>query len=171
MQNIFNFSNRFSQHLNWLIERLCALLIFLMVLDVWVGILSRYAVDMQITWTEELARYLMIWGSLLAVSCGVYYREHVGLMLVLEALPRKLQHGTRLLIDLLGTAFFLILLYYGINMTSDGSSQYATIFNMTMTLPYAAVPVAAGLAALQLLLVTIRDFTYLFVREDDPCSC
>jgi TRAP-type C4-dicarboxylate transport system permease small subunit len=169
MQSIFKLSCTCSQRLNWLIERLCALLVALMILDVWLGIVSRYLVDMQITWTEELARYIMIWAALLAISCGVYYREHVGLMLILEALPRKLHHATRLLIDLLGIAFFIILIYYGFNMTRDGATQYATIFNMTMTLPYAAVPVSAAMATLQLVLVAIKDFTRLFVKEDVQC--
>jgi len=169
MQSIFKLSCTCSQRLNWLIERLCALLVALMVLDVWLGVISRYLVDMQITWTEELARYIMIWAALLAISCGVYYREHVGLMLILEALPSKLHHATRLLIDLLGITFFAILIYHGINMTRDGATQYATIFNMTMTLPYAAVPVSAALATLQLALVAIKDFTRLFVKEGAQC--
>lgn len=158
-------TDRFARRLNWVIERLCALLVALMVLDVWFGIISRYMVDLQITWTEELARYLMIWGSLLAVSCGVYYREHVGLMLLLESLPRKLQLVIRVMLDLLGLAFFMVLAWYGFNMARDGASQYATIFNMTMTLPFAAVPVSAGLAALQMLLVSIRDVSRLAPRE------
>ena len=91
------------------------------------------------TWTEELARYLMIWASLLAVSCGVYYREHVGLMLIKESLPPAIHRWFSLLLDVIGLAFFLVLLVYGINMTREGALQYATIFNMKMTLPYAAV--------------------------------
>lgn len=169
MQSIFNLSCTCSQRLNWFIERLCALLVTLMVLDVWLGIISRYLIDLQITWTEELARYIMIWAALLAISCGVYYREHVGLMLILEALPRKLHHALKLLIDLLGVAFFMILVYYGINLTSEGGSQYATIFNMTMTLPYAAVPVSSALAAIQLVLVASKDFSRLFLEEDSQC--
>jgi TRAP-type C4-dicarboxylate transport system permease small subunit len=162
-------TDRFARRLNWVIERLCALLVALMVLDVWLGVISRYMVDLQITWTEELARYLMIWGSLLAVSCGVYYREHVGLMLLLESLPRKLQLVIRVMLDLLGLAFFMVLAWYGFNMARDGVSQYATIFNMTMTVPFAAVPVSAGLAALQMLLVSIRDVTRLAPREKKSC--
>jgi TRAP-type C4-dicarboxylate transport system permease small subunit len=127
-------------------------------------------VNLQITWTEELARYLMIWASLLAVSCGVYYREHIGLMLLLESLPRRLQQALRLVLDLIGLAFFVLLTWYGAHLTRDGASQYATIFNMTMTLPYAAVPVSAGLAALQMVLAGIRDVTRLAPREEDPCS-
>ena len=162
-------TDRFARRLNWVIERLCALLVALMVLDVWLGVISRYMVDLQITWTEELARYLMIWGSLLAVSCGVYYREHVGLMLLLESLPRKLQLVIRVILDLFGLAFFIVLTWYGFNMARDGGSQYATIFNMTMTLPFAAVPVSAGLAAMQMLLVSIRDVTRLAPREKKSC--
>jgi TRAP-type C4-dicarboxylate transport system permease small subunit len=162
-------TDRFARRLNWAVERLCALLVALMVLDVWLGVISRYMVDLQITWTEELARYLMIWGSLLAVSCGVYYREHVGLMLLLESLPRKLQLVIRVILDLFGLAFFIVLTWYGFNMARDGGSQYATIFNMTMTLPFAAVPVSAGLAALQMLLVSIRDVTRLAPREEKSC--
>lgn len=169
MKTLFHFSDLFSRRLNWTIERACALLVALMILDVWLGIISRYAVDLQITWTEELARYLMIWGSLLAVSCGVYYREHVGLILLLEKIPEKIRLWVRLLLDLMGLVFFLVLLWYGINLTSDGASQYATIFNMTMTLPFAAVPVSAGLAALQMLLVILRDISRVAHLEDTTC--
>lgn len=169
MHKIFNLSSRCSRHLNWLIERICALLVALMILDVWLGVVSRYLVDMRITWTEELARYLMIWAALLAVSCGIYYREHVGLILILEALPRKLHHAIRLLLDVIGIVFFAILTVYGINLSSGGASQYATIFNMTMALPYAAVPVSAGLAVIQLVLVAIKDFSRLFVKGGASC--
>lgn len=169
MESIFHLSTLLGRRLNWFIERLCALLVAAMVVVVWLGVLSRYAIDLQITWTEELARYLMIWASLLAVSCGVYYREHVGLMLLLESLPQRLRIWIRLLLDLVGLAFFLVLVWYGINMTREGALQYATIFNMTMVLPYAAVPVSAALAALQLLLVTVRDFTCL--TDDEGAAC
>jgi len=158
MKQIFLYSEQFGHRLNWLIERLCALLVALMVLTVWLGVLSRYAINLQITWTEEFARYLMIWSALLAVSCGVYYREHVGLMLLLEKMPPGLHRWFSLLLDILGLGFFLILLWYGINLTRDGGSQYATIFNMKMTLPYAAVPVSSGLAALQVILAALKDF-------------
>jgi len=165
MQNLLQWTTRLSSRLNWVIERLCAALVLLMILDVWLGILSRYAIDMNITWTEELARYLMIWGALLAVSCGVYYREHVGLILLLEALPGSIQKGIRLLLDVVGFVFFAILVFYGLKMTVDGHTQYATIFGMTMFLPYAAVPVSAALAAIQMLLVAVKDFSQAFVKE------
>ena len=38
-----------------------------------------------------------------------------------------------------------------------GMSRQAMIFGMSLALPYAAVPVASLLAAIQLLLVALRD--------------
>ena len=148
---------RFSATLNWALERFCALLVALMVLDIWFGIVARYGLELGITWTEELARYLMIWAALLAVPCAAYHREHIGLTIVSDRLPRRPRTLLHLALDLLGIAFFLFLFVYGVRMTADGYNQYAMIFGMTMTVPYASVPVSAGLTVLQIVAALLRD--------------
>ena len=145
--------------LNKWVEWLCAAILAVMVLDVGIGAFGRYLVDLPVTWTEELARYLMIWAALLAVSCGVARREHVAVTAVLDKLPRNVRRLLGVAIDTLGFAFFAFLAYFGIDMTVQGANQYATIFEMTMTLPFAAVPVSSALVCLQLVLTGIRDFT------------
>lgn len=145
--------------LNKGVEWLCAAILAVMVIDVGVGAFGRYLVDLPVTWTEELARYLMIWAALLAVSCGVARREHVAVTAVLDKLPRNVRRMLGVAIDTLGFAFFAFLAYFGIDMTVQGANQYATIFEMTMTLPFAAVPVSSALVCLQLVLTGVRDFT------------
>ena len=146
----------FAVRLNWLIERVCVVLVAVLVLDIWFGIVARYFLELGITWTEELARYIMIWAALLAVSCAAHRRDHIGLVFVLNALPLRPRRILQAAIDALGIAFFLFLLVYGIRMTIDGASQYAMIFGMNMVVPYASVPVSAGLTALQIFLAAIQ---------------
>ena len=146
----------FGERLNWWVERLCAVLIAVLVLDIWFGILARYVLELGITWTEELARYIMIWAALLAVSCVAHRREHIGLTMLLHRLPPSVRPLAQHAIDLLGIAFFLFLFVYGVGMTADGASQFAMIFGMTMTIPFASVPVAAALTTLQILLTMVR---------------
>ena len=153
----------FSERLNWWIERICALLIAILVLDIWFGILARYILELGITWTEELARYIMIWAALLAISCAAHRREHIGLDFILRLLPASGKSILQAMIDCLGIAFFLFLFFYGIRMTIDGANQYAMIFGMTMMVPYASVPVAAALTAFQILLTAFRPD-----HEDEP---
>jgi TRAP-type C4-dicarboxylate transport system permease small subunit len=42
-------------------------------------------------------------------------------------------------------------------MTKDGLTQYATIFGMTMVVPFAAVPVSSMLTAFQIFAVMFRE--------------
>ena len=149
----------FSARLNRWIELLCATILAVLVLNVGIGVFGRYVVDLPVTWTEELARYLMIWAALLAVSCGVSRREHVAVTALLGRFSKKIQRWIGLAIDVLAFAFFAFLCFFGIDMTRQGSSQFATIFEMSMALPFAAVPVASALSCIQLVLAGIRDFS------------
>lgn len=148
---------RAAYWLNYCTERICALLVAAMIVVVWFGIVERYFLALGMTWTEELARYLMIWAALLAVPCCAYRREHIGLDLFFARLPRRVQLPARLLLDLIGLAFFLFLAYYGLPMVKQGAGQYATIFGMTMQGPFLSVPTAAGLTALQIVVSMVRD--------------
>tara|TARA_R110002167_G_scaffold62802_6_gene177272 strand:+ start:1400 stop:1756 length:357 start_codon:yes stop_codon:yes gene_type:complete len=91
---------RASQRINWVMERLCALIMAVLVLDVWLGVAARYVLPWQITFTEELARYLMIWVALLAVSCGIAGREHIGVALLFDRFPDGVRRWLLLLLDL-----------------------------------------------------------------------
>lgn len=158
-RNIGETSALLGARLNRVVEWLCALMLAVLILDVGVGVFGRYVIELPVTWTEELARYLMIWVALLAVSCGVARREHVAVTALLDRLPKNLRRWACAAIDVLAFAFFAFLCYFGIGMTEQGTSQYATIFEMTMWLPFAAVPVSSALVCLQLALTGVRDFS------------
>lgn len=148
---------RIGYSINYLTERLCGLLVAAMIGVVWFGIVDRYFFALGGTWTEELARYIMIWAALLAVPCCTYRREHIGLDLLFARLPRRHRVKFRLFLDFIGLVFFAFLFYYGIMMTREGATQFATIFGMNMTLPYLSVPVASGLTMVQIAVCMIRE--------------
>ena len=50
--------------LNWITSGILALLLLIVLAQ----IVSRYAFNSSLSWTEEASRYLMIWGVLLGVS-------------------------------------------------------------------------------------------------------
>jgi TRAP-type transport system small permease protein len=147
-----------SATINRGVELLCAALLAILVLDIWIGVFGRYVFELPVTWAEELARYLMIWAALLAVSCGVARREHVAVTALLHQLPVLIRRWFDVAIDLLALAFFAFLCYFGVDMARQGATQYATIFDMTMAIPFASVSVSSALVCVQLVLTAIRDF-------------
>jgi TRAP-type C4-dicarboxylate transport system permease small subunit len=157
-QGIAGSAGRLCARLNRWVELLCAAILAVLIVDVWIGVFGRYVFDLPVTWAEEFARYLMIWAALLAVSSGTARRDHVAVTALLHLFPPGLQRWLGIAFDALAFAFFAFLCYFGIGMTQDGLTQYATIFGMTMALPFAAVPVSSALVCVQLVLVGLRDF-------------
>ena len=60
--------------LNWMLIVAVALL----VCDVVWGVFSRYALGEQTKWTEELARFLLVWVSLLGSAVAFGTKGHLG---------------------------------------------------------------------------------------------
>lgn len=146
-----------SLRLDRVVEVVCGVLVAVLVVDVWLGVVTRYLMDLGVTWTEELARYLMIWVALLAVSCGIARREHVAVVFLSDRFPRLPRRALLIAFDAMAFAFFALLGVYGVTMTAQGASQFTTLFGISMTMPYAAVPVSCALACVQLALIAVRD--------------
>ena len=106
MNDVATAAKRWSLRINWVVERLCVTLLVVLVLDVWLGVLARYVLPFRLTFTEELARYLMIWMALLAVSCGIAYREHIGVEFIFMRLPARIRRWLALAFDITAFAFF-----------------------------------------------------------------
>ncbi len=147
-----------SRRINWFVERFCVALMVLLILDVWLGVLVRYVLPWQLTFTEELARYLMIWTALLAVSSGIAHREHIGVLIIFERFPPLGRKWLTVVFDVIAFAFFAYMVVYGIQFVERGFSRLTMIYEIPKAYPFMGVPLAAALACVQLLLVTIHDF-------------
>ena len=74
MKTLLGFKKLLVKLLDWmLIVALAAL-----VLDVVWGVFSRYVLNAQAKWTEELARFLLIWVSLLGGAVAFGAKAHLG---------------------------------------------------------------------------------------------
>lgn len=148
---------RLSEALNLWVERCAVALLAALVVTVWLGILSRYALPWNLTFTEELARYLMIWVALLAISLGICKRQHVGMLIIFDHLPQGVRKTLALTFDLVGILFFSVMFYHGLTYVDRGFSQSTMIFGIPRGYPYLIIPIASGMACIQLALAAAQD--------------
>jgi TRAP-type transport system small permease protein len=167
VRNIGSHAFNASQAINKWVERLCVAVLVLLVLDVWLGMLARYVLPWRLTFTEELARYLMIWVALLAISVGLGRRQHIGIIVLFQLFPRPLQRILALTFDVIGLIFFGVLFYYGIGFVQQGFTQVTMIFGIPRGYPNLIIPISAGLACIQLFLLAIHD---VFAHDPSPAS-
>ena len=153
---------RLSDVLDSVVRKITIALFGLMTVVVLLGVLFRYGFRIPLSWTEELSRYLMIWGASLAVSSGVKFDEHVGLTVLLDATRNKfIRIVLQSLITLLVMVFLVVMTRYAYGMAVESRYQIAQSLGITMFLPSLAIPVAMGLALVQLVL------TYLIRLKGD----
>ena len=152
-----SWAEKASARINAAVEAMVAFLMLALVLNVWLGVADRYFLGWQLPWPEEMARYLMIWAAMLAVSSGIARREHIGLTALIDMLPTALRRAVLIVVDLLALALFLYVFWYGIGFANGGASRQAMILGASLRPFYAAIPVAAAVASLQMALVLMRD--------------
>ena len=158
MNGVAASAKAWSKRVNWLVERVCVALLVLLVMDVWLGVLVRYVIPLPLTFTEELARYLMIWMALLAVSSGIAYREHIGVAFIFERFPPEMRRWMAVAFDVIGFAFFFALFWYGLGFVDRGFSRFSMIYAIPKGYFFAGVPLAAAVACVQLALIGVHDF-------------
>ncbi|MBW2147665.1 MAG: TRAP transporter small permease [Deltaproteobacteria bacterium] len=147
------------EKLAWIVERTaaipCIIAIGAMTAIVILGVVFRYVLVSPLGWTEEAARYLMIWAASLAVSMGIMKREHVGITLVVQKLPPGLERWCTVGVHLAILLFLWVLTQRGYYMAINGKNQISPLLGISMTWSLAAIPIAGFLALLQTIFLII----------------
>lgn len=123
--------SRIDLFLEWTL----AILLGTMVLDVFWGVITRYILDSQSSWTDELARYLLIWLSIL----GAAYASGKKLHIAIDLLPQYLNDRNQKILDIVITA---IVLLFAITVFLIGGLRYVYIsFELGQTSPALKLPI------------------------------
>jgi len=119
------------------------LLMGTLVLDVLWGVISRYALGQQATWSEELARLLLVWVSLFGASVAFGLKAHLGLDYFAQKLHPEAGKLNRVLGALISLAFAALVFFVGgwaLMSNAWESGQTMTALPMGKWWAYAALP-------------------------------
>jgi len=119
-------------------------------------ILFRYVFKISAPWTEEAARYLMIWMALLASGLAFKNGEHFNIDFLTHRMGPRLRLSLNLWVSLIGGLFILSLILWGIPFAKLGFFTIAPGLQVSMFLPYLAVPVGGLLMLLNLTFFILR---------------
>ena len=99
-----------------LLEMALILAVAVLVLDVLWGVFTRYALSEQAKWSEELARFLLIWISLLGGAVAFGEKSHLGV----DYFVGKFDPVARKFITIVGQ---IIVLFFAISIFIVGGTQ------------------------------------------------
>jgi len=144
------------------IHRMMAPIIFvfsaLMFLAVIAQVIFRYVFVHPLPWSEELARYLMIWVACLAGSEAYRMKSHVGIDFVAKLLPSTMRKGVTQIAHLSVFVLMTVIIYQGLILSWMLMDQESPALEIPMGWPYLAVPVGAVFIAIHALIFLIEGF-------------
>lgn len=120
-------------------------LLVLMTVDVLWGVLTRYALGSQADWTEELARFLLIWIGILGAAYAAGQRLHLAIDLLPPRLAPREQRRLYTVINLLIIAFALAVMVVGglrLMYITQRLGQLSASLRIPMYLVYAVLPLS-----------------------------
>ncbi|MCI4670686.1 MAG: TRAP transporter small permease [Bacteroidia bacterium] len=120
-------------------------LMMLMTVDVLWGVITRYALGGQADWTEELARYLLIWIGLLGAAYASGQNMHLAIDLLMAKLKPKGQSVLFLSINVLIILFaFFVMVVGGTRLLyiTQSLGQLSAALRVPIAAVYAVLPLS-----------------------------
>lgn len=153
------------QSINKLIEYLLVIIFSLLVLDVLWQVFSRYIIGRSSSFTEEFARFALIWLSILGAAYLNGQRGHLSIDFWLKKLSPEQQ--IRRLIILEGMMFcfaFIIMVIGGSNLVYITLSlgQKSSALNVPLGIVYSIVP----FSGLLIMFYTVYHMIHIPLKSD-----
>jgi TRAP-type C4-dicarboxylate transport system permease small subunit len=156
-----------SHGVNHCAEWVMALFLAAMTLLVGVQIAGRFVFEYSIFWSDELARFLLIWISFLGMSVGVRRAAHPGIDSLVRALPPRSARVVLTLALVLSLLFFAVMVVYGGVLVLRTWPQRSVALELRMGIPYLAVPVSGLLMFLHVAALGFRGEALLLAAGED----
>jgi len=126
--------DRVDRVAEWLIAALFAVMVVVGFLQ----IANRFALNISLSWSEELQRYLHIWIVFLAIPVGYGRGAHLGMNMLLERLPRRPHHALVTLQEILWLVLATSIAWFATRIMEVAQNQSSSTLGITMDRIYLA---------------------------------
>lgn len=160
---------RINHILNHLEEYIGVLSLIITSFIVFMQVVLRYVFNYSLHWSEEVARYLIIWFIFVGSSIAVREKAHAAVDALVIYLPRQLKKVFSLLANLVAIIFCVILIVSGYE-TVENVINFGNVtpsLGMPMYIPYLAIPVGGLLMMIRFLQLMIEDIKSFWTPLED----
>lgn len=128
-------------------------------------VLTRYILKSPPIWTEELARFILIWLSFISAAYTIKVRQTISVEILHNFLEEKKNKTIlfyyKIITTLLMISFSLILIKYGFEFAITISSNISPGLGLKMTYIYLSLPIASILIVFYL----VKDLICIVLKK------
>ena len=108
-------------------------------------VVFRYVLEASLSWSEELARFLLMWLAALATAYAMKTRAHFALHFVVDRTPPAMRRLIGSAVALSASAFLAVFAYQSLRFAIEVHDMLAPATRMSMAVPYSSAFVGSTL--------------------------
>lgn len=153
MKYLQKLSNILESATLWLIAAALAV----MTVVVFVQVIFRM-ISASLPWSEELARYLMIYMTYLGVSVGVKRKSHIAVEFLVDRFPAKVQDAVEIVTNTICIICCAIIILYGVQLVEITMMQKSPAMQIPMGIAYFSLVLGGALMIIHFVINTLFIF-------------
>jgi len=134
--------DKLSFTINSWIEYLLFGLGFSMTVVVAVQVFFRYVLNQSLFWSEELARYLLVWLSFLGASVAYRRKVHPGIDVLQAKMPAALQKISTSIVHLASLTLFAVMIFFGYRFAYFVRLQISPALYLPKWIIFSIIPIS-----------------------------
>ena len=127
--------------------------------------LLRYLFYSPLLWGEEIARYCMVWGTLIGVALSYRAGAHVAFTLLTDVVPSVVRPALRITCHILALGVAALLWHSGTVLAALLGHIQAPSSGLEMIWIYAAIPVGAAMIVIEVLRQLVSEILRISGRS------
>lgn len=144
---LLNFLRRTSECIDTFVYKIVFVTIFGMILAISLQIIFRVFFD-SLTWTEELARYLLVWSTFLGATLAYKRGMHIAVTFLRDIFSKKIKRGIIIFSLAVIFVFCVVVIFFGIKLMVLQSVQLSPALRLPMRWVYLVLPASFAVIAI-----------------------
>jgi TRAP-type transport system small permease protein len=150
---------KFIDFINKIVKVIASVMLAIMSVLIVLQVIFRYILESSLPWSEELSRYLMVYIVFFGAALSLRYRQMIAIEFIGEKLPAVARKYLNIVVLFICVVFFGVLFKMGLDMTEQVKMQTAASTQISMSIPYAAIPIGAILLMLNAIACLLEDMS------------
>ncbi|MDJ0331425.1 TRAP transporter small permease [Planococcus sp. S3-L1] len=150
--------NKWIGYMNVGIKHVLNLIMALLVTVVFLQVIFRFILNSPLAWTEELARYSLIWLTFLGASYAMSSKAHIGMEFFVKLFAVTVRKVFYTIATFASLLFFLLMVVEGYDLAMQGMSQTSPVLRIPMGMIYMIIPVSGVILIINMTSQFSKDF-------------
>ena len=113
-------------------ERVLLIILIVTMLDMLLGVFTRYVTGQAIYWAEEVGTFGLVWITMIGAGIGVKRGIHFTMPTFVDHFPPRIRYIIALLNHALIAAFGVLMILTGTNMTRESSNMFSPALEVNL---------------------------------------